>query len=909
MKHRVAGIIFLLILCGGAWLLFPRALAGGSAIDFLSRAGPWGPVLFIAFYILSTVAGLPGSLLTAAGGAIFGGVAGAAWSLIGATLGAAASFLVSRHLFSDWVRRRCGGTVSRVIAGVEASGWRFVALVRLVPLVPFNAVNYALGLTRIGLAPYTLATLVCMAPGALACALLGQGGVEAARGEAQFVRTLSLGVGILAAAALLPRVWRRLSHSWRRPEMPEPGRGPSSREGARAEGPVRGPARWSLLPALVLAPIASSLLPAESPLVRVRSPGGDVSIELDLEREGAGKGIPRWRAGFKGRPIVLPSRLGFELERGAALGGPCTVESVETGSRRAEYEVFPGKRRRAADHFTEAVITLREQAPPARRWELVLRAYDDGAALRYRFPVQDGWPGLVIAAERTEIDLPADAVAFALPLNGFTTSYEKFYERKRVPEVPPDWLLGLPLLVECPGRGWAAITEANLTEFAGMYLARAGNGAATLASRLSPLPGEPGVAVEASLPHASPWRVVLLGDDPGRLVESDLVLHLNEPCAIADTSWIRPGKTTFPWWNGYHLEEVGFKPGLNTDTMKHYIDFCAESGIPYHSLDGHDGVAWYGGPIVPYRGADITKALPGIDLEGVIAHARAKGVRLRLWMHWEAARAHMDRAFPLYREWGIEGVMIDFMDRDDQEMVRFIRDLVRKAAENRLTVTLHGSPKPTGLERTYPNLLTSEGVLNLEYDKWDPAGCTPEHEVTVPFTRMLAGPLDFHQGSFRGVTVERFAPRNVAPLVMGTPGRTLASYVVYQNHLPMVADYPSAYRGHPGLEMLARIPCSWDDTRVLSGKVGEHAVIARRHGREWYIGAMNDRTPRALEVSLSFLEPGRHRAETFADGKGPARPMERRTAMVAAGDVLRIELEPAGGHLTWLAPADGPGAR
>src|SRR5262249_10690295 len=178
--------------------------------------------------------------------------------------------------------------------------------------------------------------------------------------------------------------------------------------------------------------------------------------------------------------------------------------------------------------------------------------------------------------------------------------------------------------------------------------------------------------------------------------------------------------------------------------------------------------------------------------------------------------AFMDKAFPLYREWGIEGVMLDFMDRDDQEMNRFVRKAVKLAADNQLTVTLHGCPKPTGLERTYPNLLTSEAVMNLEYDKWDPIGITSDHELTVPFTRMLAGPLDFHQGSFRAVKPEAFKPRNEAPLVIGTPARTLASYVVYQNHLSMVADYPSAYRGHPGLPILAAIPTTWDDTKVLT---------------------------------------------------------------------------------------------
>jgi alpha-glucosidase len=245
--------------------------------------------------------------------------------------------------------------------------------------------------------------------------------------------------------------------------------------------------------------------------------------------------------------------------------------------------------------------------------------------------------------------------------------------------------------------------------------------------------------------------------------------------------------------------------------------------------------------------------------------------------------------------------MLDFMDRDDQEMVHFLREVLVLAAANRLTVTMHGVSKPTGLERTFPHLLTSEGVLNLEYDKW--ANCPPEHEVTVPFTRMLAGPLDFHQGSFRGVSVDRFTPRNVAPLVMGTPSRTLASYVVYQNHLSMVVDYPSAYRGHPGLPMLARIPTTWDDTKFLSGIVGEHIVLARRSGRDWYLGAMNDRRRRSLDVPLSFLGPGRFRAEIYADDLQTGnRTLVRHTEEVTAHDTLKMRLESAGGYMTWLSP-------
>ncbi|MBC8043551.1 MAG: glycoside hydrolase family 97 catalytic domain-containing protein, partial [Rhizobacter sp.] len=303
-------------------------------------------------------------------------------------------------------------------------------------------------------------------------------------------------------------------------------------------------------------------------------------------------------------------------------------------------------------------------------------------------------------------------------------------------------------------------------------------------------------------------------------------------------------------------------------------------------------------------------ALPEIDLPELIRYAKQKGVRLRFWMHWEAAKTWMRAAFPIYKSWGIEGVMIDFMDRDDQEMMTFQRELLQLAAENELTVTMHGSSKPTGLERTYPNFMTSEGVLNLEHDKWGDVGCPPEHEVTVPFTRMLAGPLDFHQGSFRGVSVEQYKPQSAAPVVIGSPSRTLASYVVYQNHLPMVADYPEAYIKHPATAMLAQIPTSWDETKVLSGNVGEHIMIARRYdgkgGNDWYLGAMNDRQPRTFDVPLKFLSTGRYRAEIYADNlkdnpKGTSpRKLVKRTQTVTAADVLKIQLVAAGGYFVRL---------
>jgi alpha-glucosidase len=642
---------------------------------------------------------------------------------------------------------------------------------------------------------------------------------------------------------------------------------------------------------------------AQGPIA-VRSPDGALEIVLELKDLGGKTGVPVFGIAFRGRKLVEDGRLGVDLADVGPLVAGLRASRVARRREDRTSAVFPGKTSALRERFEEADVDLEETAPPARRLGLVLRAYDDGVAFRYRFPGTAPGQGIRILEERTAFAFEGDPKAYALPLKGFATSYEGSYSVGPLAKVKGSPLIGLPLLIEYPERIWVGVTEADLTDYAGLYLEASPASTGLLEGRLSPLPGRAPLKVEARTPHVSPWRVVMVADSPGRLIESNLVLAMNEPCALADTSWIRPGKTTFPWWNGFEVGETGFRGGLDTRTALHYIDFCAEQGIPYHSLDGLD-VAWYGGPIVPYEGADITKS-PSIDLPAVLEHARKKGVRLRLWMHWQAADRHMDRAFPIYEKWGIEGVMVDFLDRDDQEMVRFEHRLVKKAAEHHLTVTLHGIHKPTGVQRTYPNLLTYEGVLNLEYDKWSEVGSSPGHELLVPFTRMLAGPLDYHQGCFRSVRPKDFAPRNVAPRVMGTRARMLAMYVAYEDPLPMMADYPEAYRGQPGLGFVVRVPTVWDETRVLAAEVGHLLAVARRGGGAWYIGAMTDGEAREAALPLSFLGAGEHVLELYADPSDPLAPATRvveSRSIVDASTVLRARLAPAGGAAMRIAPA------
>ena len=647
------------------------------------------------------------------------------------------------------------------------------------------------------------------------------------------------------------------------------------------------------------------LPPARGAPASVRSPDGNVLIELDPAA------TVTYRVSYGGKPVIASSPLGILFAQ--AVGGPLKdlqVVSVRGSSRDDIYPVIAGKTATARDHCNEATVVLRERGGGGgggggRTIEIVMRAYDDGAAFRYQFPKQPGLDDFAITSEDSTFNLPPDATAWVLPVPNHTSHYEFLYESKQVRQIEAGKLIGLPLMLELPDGGPAvAITEANLTNYAAMYLTRSeGDAAGTLRASLSPLPGHRLVKVRASTPHASPWRVIMIAPTAAKLIESNLVTNLNDPCAIADTSWIKPGKVAFLWWNGYLVGHNARRGAVDTATFKHYVDAAADLGFAYSSIDGLD-IAWYGGKIPGYGEHDITIPVEGLDIQEVLAHARKRGVRIRLWVASQGLRKYLDKALKTYAEWGVEGIMVDFIERDDQEAVNWIREVVEKAAKHKLTVTLHNCSKPTGLSRTYPNLLTREAVRNQEWNKWDRNGVSPEHNLTVPFTRMLAGPLDYHSGGFRSVRTDEFRPRDVAPEVMGTRCHQLAMYVVYENPMPMAVDYPAAYRGSPGLEFLASVPTTWDETRVIDGKVGDYITIARRKGSDWYIAAMTDATPRELKIPLTFLSDGKFAAETWADDAAAgSNGVTRATRTVTTADTLTASMIPAGGHVVRLKPA------
>jgi alpha-glucosidase len=406
----------------------------------------------------------------------------------------------------------------------------------------------------------------------------------------------------------------------------------------------------------------------------------------------------------------------------------------------------------------------------------------------------------------------------------------------------------------------------------------------------------------------TPWRVVMIGDHPGALLESETIYCLNDSSVIKDVSWIKPGKITFPWWNGDVYDgHPGPSSILSFEMAGKYIDFCARNGLPTHSLISTDPAInpWYhqSNPgVVPGPDTDVTRPRDGFDLAGIRRYAESKHVRLWTWVHQGALRGRVEEAFTAFEKLGWSGMMVDFFDHDDQDSVEFAESILEAAARHRILIHLHGVWKPTGWQRTYPNLMNHEGALNLEYLKWSDR-CTPEHDLMMAFTRLIAGPMDYHLGGFRAVPRAQFKPVNIAPNVLGTRCRMLAMYVCFDNPNPMVADYPTAYEGEPGFDFLKLVPTWWDETRVLAGEVGELLVTARRKGKTWYVGGMSAKQPRELALPLSFLGAGRYTARIWkdaSDAESNPNHLLNETLNVTSGHSLKLQVALDGGFVAQL---------
>ncbi len=654
---------------------------------------------------------------------------------------------------------------------------------------------------------------------------------------------------------------------------------------------------WTvLLTGAALAASASGSASAQP--VELRSPNGVIRFVMSASQRDA---APMYRVERHGEVIIAPSALGLQL-RYAPDFGPFDLAGTARVSTDRNYPLIAAKAARLRDHYNEVTITLKERTR-GRRIDLIVRAYDDGIAFRYRLAEQPDLAAVSLANERTQFAFAADYDCWGLNLGRTDTPHEGEFDAIKASAARPHFLYDAPFACASQARRTHFIlTEADLRDYAGLYYRGLDTGALGVEAQLSPRYDDRRVAVRHDLargPLITPWRVVMMADRAGDLIGSTLIEALNPPPAF-DPRWIKPGKTLWDWWSGPYVWPPN-GPGMTTQALRGFIDFAAEAGLPYLIID--DGWS-HPLPEVPGRpmNVDILRARAGVDIADLVDYARARGVGLLLWVRWNLLDERMDEALDLYARWGIKGLKIDFMDRDDQEMVGFYHRVLGKAADRRQLVILHGSYHPTGLNRTYPNLMGTEGVLGAEYNKWS-MRVTAGHNVMLAYTRQVLGPMDYTPGGFRNVTPAAFRIQGDGPVVQTTRGQALAMYVVYQSSLQTVADHPEVYRRSPdGFDFVKGVPATWDETRFVAGDIGEWVVVARRNGTTWYIGAMTDERGRTIDVPLEFLGAGRFTAELWTDGATPTTLRRERRAGLRAADRLTLQLAPSGGAVAVLTP-------
>jgi alpha-glucosidase len=622
--------------------------------------------------------------------------------------------------------------------------------------------------------------------------------------------------------------------------------------------------------------------------IRLESPDKNLIFSLGIENN-----YPSYSVSYKGKTLIENSRLTLVFKGTGEFGEGLSISQPMYRLIDETYHLIVGKARTVRNFCNEAKIPLVEKKTPFRKITLAVRVFNDGLAFRYEFPEQQNWKSFLLTNENSTFNLSGDPKVLVLFRQNFTTSHEGLYTHLLYNEITRDTLMDMPALFDFQGV-YMAITEAGLKDYAGMYLTK-NNG--VLVSKLSPLPKQLDVCVKANLPHKSPWRVLMISDRIGDLFESNILTNLNEPCKIKDTSWIKPGKATWPWWNGTIVGDTSITPGNNFETNKYYIDFCARNGLEYHSVVEFGGHEWYQNNgtngYAPGTIFDVTKPVEGLDMQKVCDYAKSKGVGIRVWVHWAALYPKLEEAFTLYEKWGIKGLMVDFMDRDDQEMVNIQNEILQRAANHHLHIQFHGAYKPTGLERTYPNEFTREGTLNYEVDKWDNK-VTPAHDLNIVFTRLLAGATDYHLGGFRAVPENKFEIHYIKPFVMGTRCHMLAMYVVLESYLGLVCDYPEAYEGQQGFEFIKQVPTVWDKTKVLDAEISEYIIFAREKKGDWYVGSITN-SPRDESVSFSFLPDGMFSAEIYSDVPGYPNSVKKQIVEVSSGSKLTVHLERGGG--------------
>lgn len=602
--------------------------------------------------------------------------------------------------------------------------------------------------------------------------------------------------------------------------------------------------------------------------------------------------------------LVSPSTLSLKTEAGH-WGVNSRLAQAKKSSHQGSFQAFAYKKAVVTDNYNQLLLRFKDG------FSVVFRMYDEGMA--YRF-ISNTQKELKIEDEEVSLHFAKDWDAF-IPYvrdsgnreDQLQNSFENTYKHTKLSKLRTDRILFSPFVVEADNGVKVAVAESDVENYPGLFFLGDGQ-SPSLTGVSAPYPkkqvqggyhklqliakGREPYLTKSYKGQAFPWRIFCVATEDAQLLDNDMVYRLAAPNRIGDTSWIKPGKVAWEWWNNWGVYNVDFKTGVNTETYKYYIDFASRNGIEYVILD--EGWA------VNLK-ADLFQIIPEIDLKGIIDYANSKNVGIILWAGYYAFERDMERVCKHFSEMGAKGFKIDFINRDDAASVDFHYRAAAMAAKYKMMVDFHGTYKPTGLNRTYPNVVNFEGVYGLEQNMWATAAKhdQPLYDVTVPFTRMLAGPMDYTQGAMLNGTKKTYHPSDVAPMSQGTRVHQLAEYVIFLSPLNMLCDSPMNYEANPECtEFIAKIPTVWDETIPLKSVIGEYVAVARRHGSTWYVGAITNWTPRDLTLDLAPLKVGGRTATAFVDGVNAdkfAQDYKKKTLQIPDNGQLPIHLAPGGG--------------
>jgi alpha-glucosidase len=535
---------------------------------------------------------------------------------------------------------------------------------------------------------------------------------------------------------------------------------------------------------------------------------------------------------------------------------------------------------------------------------VVFRAFNEGAAYRFEtsFPQQQ----VKVYEEEVNFNFTGNNIVYYPQEDSFFSHNERKYLPQHLNEIVPAFIATMPAVVDVGGGAKVAIAESDVEDYPGLWLR--GTGGDYLSGILPQYPLKEKlerdrdfrvtetadyIAVTSGT-RTFPWRLMGIVERDGDLLTNQLVWLLAKPSQLQDTSWIKPGKVAWDWWNANNTYGVDFKSGINTQTYKYYIDFASKYGLEYIILDE----GWY-------KLGNVLDVVPEIDVQELAAYGKQKNVGVILWVVAKSLDDQLIPALDQFAKWGIKGVKVDFMQRDDQLLINFYHKVSRETAQRKMLVDFHGAQKPATMTRTWPNLISTEGVRGMEWSKWS-ADSEPEHNVTLPFTRMFLGPMDYTPGAMRNASKATFSPIFGQPMALGTRCHQLAMYVVFESPLQMLADSPSNYLREPeAMEFLGPVPSVWDETKVLDARIADYVLVARRNGNDWYVGAMTDWTPRELEVDFSFLPEGNFWMESYQDGVNAdhyASDYKKVKSQISKTTKLKIKLAPGGGWAARIHP-------